>query len=100
VAEGSVGTNALAEFEVQAASKRRVFHRLSFWDALLDLAKQQGTEYRGYSYARRGDLYVVELKDGQGAALAREAEELGAGEVKGLAAAFVRAARLVYVCGR
>jgi hypothetical protein len=100
IAEGSVGTAALAEFERLAASRRRVLHRRSFWDALLDAAREGKLGYRGYSYGRRADLYALELAQKQGETLAREAQELGTGDVRGLAAAFARAARLVYVCGR
>ena len=98
--EGSVGTNALAEFEAKAGSRRKAFHRRSFWDALLDATKEKAPVYRGYSYARRGDLYAMELTGEQAAALGREAQELGTAEVRALAAAFGRAVRLVYVCSR
>ena len=98
--EGSVGTNALAEFEAKMASRRKAFHRRSFWDALVDSAKEKAPVYRGYSYARRGDLYAMELTGEHAAALGREAHQLGTAEVRGLAAAFGRAVRLVYVCGR
>jgi len=100
VTEGSVGTSVLAEFAVQAASRRRALRRGSFWDALLAAARAQMPFYRGYSYGRRGDLYVAELDGKQGAALEREAQQLGVGDVRLQAAAFARAVRLVYVCPR
>jgi len=98
--EGATNTNALAEFLPPAASRRRAFRRRSFWDALLAAAGEQSPGYRSYSYARRGDLYALELAAERGAELAQEARRLGVGEVRTQAAALARAVRLVYVCRR
>jgi len=99
-AEGGASTTPLAEFTPQAAARRRTFRRRSFWDALLSAAAEQSPLYRSYSYAHRGDLYALELDAGRGAWLTREARRLGVAEVRGHAAALVRAARLIYVCSR
>jgi hypothetical protein len=100
VAEGGTSTSALAEFAAPAASRRRALRRRSFWDALLAAAGEQPPGYRSYSYARRGDLYALELEAERGAWLAQEARRLGVAEVRAQAAALVRAARLIYVCAR
>jgi len=99
-AEGGSSATALAEFTAQAASRRRTLRRRSFWDALLSAAAEQSPGYRSYSYARRGDLYALELEVDRGAQLAQEARRLGVAEVRDHAAALARAARLVYVCSR
>jgi len=100
VAESGRGVSALAEFGMQAAARRRAFRRRSFWDALLAAAGEQTPSYRSYSYARRGDLYALELAEGRREMLAEEARQYGVGDVRTQAAALLNAVRLVYVCGR
>ncbi len=100
VAEPAGSLKALAEFAAAAASRRKAFRRRSFWDALLAVAKEQAPTYRSYSYARRGDLYALELPEDRRELLAEEARQFGVGDVKTQAAALRGAARLVYVCGR
>ncbi|HTQ85823.1 MAG TPA: hypothetical protein VMI93_06400 [Candidatus Solibacter sp.] len=100
VAEGGTGGNALAEFGAEAASRRRAFRRRSFWDALVAAVKEETPSYRSYSYARRGDLYALELMEGRREMLAEEARQFGVGDVRTQAGALGSAARLVYVCGR
>jgi len=100
VAEAAQGASALAEFAAEAAGRRRAFRRRSFWDALVAAAGEQAPSYRSYSYARRGDLYALELAEGRREILAEEARQFGVGDVKTQAAALLNAARLVYVCGR
>ena len=100
IAEGGSGGSALAEFAVAAASRRRAFRRRSFWDALLAAAREQAPVYRSYSYARRGDLYALELAEERRVALAHAARQFGVGDVRTQAAALLGAAQLVYVCGR
>jgi len=100
IAEAAGSMNALAEFGREAAARRRSFRRRSFWDALMTAAAEQAPSYRGYSYARRGDLYALELAEGWRELLAEEARQFGVGDVKTQAAALGSAVRLVYVCGR
>jgi len=98
--EGGTSAKALAEFSAEAARQRRTFRRRSFWDALLDAARDERPAYRTYSYARRGDEYALEIVEGRRELLAEEARQFGVGDVRTQAAAMVHAARLVYVCGR
>jgi hypothetical protein len=100
IAEAGASAQTLAEFAAEAAARRRAFRRRSFWDALLAAASEQAPRYRSYSYARRGDLYMLELAEGRKEMLAEEARQYGVGDVKTQAAALLSAARLVYVCGR
>ena len=98
--EGETSAKALAEFTAEAAERRRAFRRRSFWDAMLDAAREKSPGYRSYSYARRGDEYALEVVEGRRELLAEEARQFGVGDVKTQAAALLHAARLVYVCGR
>jgi hypothetical protein len=100
LAEGATSAKALAEFAAAEASRRRAFRRRSFWDGLLEAAAEKAPSYRTYSYARRGDLYVLELAEGRREMLAEEARQYGVGDVRAQAAALGSAARLVYVCAR
>jgi hypothetical protein len=100
IAEGGSGTSALAEFAAATASRRRAFRRRSFWDALLAAAGEQAPVYRSYSYARRGDLYALELTEEQRVALEHAARQFGVGDVRTQAGALLGAARLVYICAR
>ncbi len=59
----------LIEITRAAASRAGFFRRRSFWDALLAAAAAGPLEYHGYSYARRADLYRLELSAEQRTAL-------------------------------
>jgi hypothetical protein len=98
--EGTTSAGALAEFSAEAARRRRAFRRKSFWDALLEAARNEPLAYRSYSYRRRGDEYALEVAEGRRELLAEEARQYGVGDVKTQAAALMHAARLVYVCVR
>lgn len=45
----------------EAGGARRLFHRRSFWDALMDLAEAAPLRYLGYSYRERADHYGIEV---------------------------------------
>ncbi len=98
--EGGTGVKTLAEFAAAVGARRRAFRRRSFWDALLDVARERAPSYRSYSYARRGDVYALELAAGRRDLLAEEARQFGVGDVRTQAAALLSAARLLYVCAR
>jgi hypothetical protein len=91
----------LAEIERAAASRTSLFRRRSFWDALLAAAAAASgaVSYHGYSYARRADLYRLELTDearaGLVAASARAPRNL-----RRELDVFNRASRVVFVCPR
>ncbi len=55
------GPTARIEIERAAGSERRMFHRRSFWDSLMDLAEAGAPAYAGYSYKRRADRYSLTL---------------------------------------
>jgi len=87
------------EISRAVASRTGIFRRRSFWGALAAAAAVGPVKYQGYSYARRADLYrlelTAELRTALIAAAARAPRnlrrELGALE---------RASRIVFVCPR
>jgi hypothetical protein len=88
------------ELDRKTAGRRRLFRGSSVWDTLLDLARATPTEYAGYSYSRRADLYRLTISPEQAAALSAQAARLAP---RGLRARLVHlpdAARIVYVCPR
>ena len=56
-----VGGRSPIELERGAVSRRRLFRRRSFWDAVLEAAGSVTLAYHGYSYADRADMYYGEL---------------------------------------
>jgi hypothetical protein len=61
---GGVSPRHLMELDREAGSKRRVFRKQSFWEALLAIAGNENLQYHGYSYGRRADIYRLDL-DGE-----------------------------------
>ncbi len=49
------------ELEAETASRRRLFQRRSFWEALLALVDSVRPEYQRYSYSDQADVYTVKL---------------------------------------
>lgn len=90
------------EFAAAEGARRRRFRRRSFWAELMEAAAppRGNPVYRSYSYARRGDLYALQLSPGAAEALAQAARSLGVPAVRAHAGALARAVRLVYVCAR
>ena len=46
-----------------ALTRRRLLHRRSFWDVLMDEVAGGGLEYAGYSYKERADRFRLEVTD-------------------------------------
>lgn len=61
---GGVSPRHLMELDREAGSKRRIFRKQSFWEALLEIAAGENIQYHGYSYGRRADIYRLDL-DGE-----------------------------------
>lgn len=78
------GGRSPIELDREAASRRRLFHRRSFWDVLLEIALQARLTYHGYSYGDRADVYFADLSS---EAIARLREESGLLAYSSLAAA-------------
>ena len=66
------------------AIRKSLFASRSFWDCLLMLADPaQEIKYGGYSFARRADLYRVELNAEQSAKLQRNAAKFASRVLRG-----------------
>lgn len=82
------------------AARRGLFRRRSFWDALLACAVAGPLAYQGYSYARRGDLYRLELTPETRAQLAAAASSLGPRNLRRDLQVLSYAERIMFVCPR
>jgi len=61
------------ELSRESGGRRRLLHLRSFWDAVMELASSRRPAYVEYSYARRADIYTLELSREDVARLAAEA---------------------------
>lgn len=89
----------LVEVDRAIVSRRSVFRRRSFWDALLSAATGSALGYQGYSYARRGDVYRFELTEEQRASLTNAARRAPRSLRRELTL-IERASRIVFICPR
>lgn len=55
------GPSLAAALSRDALGRRRLLRRRSFWDALLEAAREGGLEYAGYCYRERADRYLLKL---------------------------------------
>lgn len=99
IAAGAIPSNAV-EVSRDTAAKRRMFSSRSFWDATLDLARSRGVNYGGYSYARRGDLYEVEISPQEAAALAEAARKFAPRVLRAQLMRAADAERILFLCPR
>jgi hypothetical protein len=88
------------EFDRSGASRKRLFRRRSLWDALLAAASSGPLAYDGYSYARRADLYRLQISAEQAAALAEAAKSLASRDLRRSLPLLARASHIVFVCPR
>jgi hypothetical protein len=93
-------SHAPLELRREHAAKRRLLRSRSFWDCLMDLAQKSAPVYTDYSYARRADLYALELSPVQQAALAREARRLASRALRAQMQRLPQPGRVIFVCLR
>lgn len=67
------GPGTRIEIEREAGSRRRAFHRRSFWDALMEAAARAEARYAGYSYKDRADQFTISLSSDDAARLRESA---------------------------
>jgi hypothetical protein len=83
------------------ADHKSLFASQSFWDCLLALAESaQEIKYGGYSFARRADLFRVELSAEQAVRLQRDAGKFASRALRGAIEAMGAVARVSFVCPR
>jgi hypothetical protein len=56
-----LGGRSTVEVDRAAASRRRLFRRRSFWEAVLQVAGRLPLTYHDYSYGERADVYSADL---------------------------------------
>jgi hypothetical protein len=99
--ESAVKGRQSIDVDKKDADHKSLFASQSFWDSLLALAKApQEIKYGGYSFARRADLYRIELSAEQTARLQRDAAKFAPRSLRGATEALGAAARIVFVCPR
>ncbi len=91
---------SLGEFRREEAARKPMFASRSFWDCLMDAAREQTPAYQTFSYSRRADLFASPLSADAAASLGRSAARLAPRGLRARAGALEHAARLVYVCPR
>jgi hypothetical protein len=97
---GGVAAREIAEIGREAGSARRWLHRGNIWQLLLATAARVAPAYNGYSYARRADVYRLELTPEDAAQLAAQAERLAPRSLRHFARALADARRVLLVCPR
>jgi hypothetical protein len=83
-----------------AAGKRKLLRARSFWDCLMNLARDAAPAYREYSYALRGDLYSMALAPPQAAQLARDASQYAPRTLRAELAILPAIAQITFICPR
>jgi hypothetical protein len=101
VLESAMKTRPSIDVDKKDADHESLFASRSFWDCLLALAEvPQEIKYGGYSFARRADLYRVELSAEQAASLQRNAAKFASRALRGAIETMGAVARVVFVCPR
>jgi len=101
VLESSVKGRPSLDVKKADADHKSLFASQSFWECLLGLAEvSQEIKYGGYSFARRADLYRVELSTEQAASLLRDAAKFASRSLRGAIEAHGPVPRMVFVCPR
>lgn len=90
------------EIQRATAERKSFFASRSFWDSLLAFAaaNSSAVTYSSYSYARRADLFRLDLSPEQSAALFRDASRLAPRNLRPAIQAQGAPPRIVFVCPR
>ena len=83
-----------------AAGKKRLLRSRSFWDCLMDLAREAAPLYREYSYALRGDVYWSALTKERVMRLASDAERYAPRALRVQLGVLPSVSQITYVCPR
>jgi hypothetical protein len=82
------------------AARRRIFRAHSFWNSLMDLARDSAPAYREYSYSLRADIFESPLSVTQLEFLAREAARYAPRSLRVQISLLPSISRIVFVCPR
>jgi hypothetical protein len=97
---GGVAAREIAEVGREAGSARRWWRRGNLWQLLLATTARVAPAYHGYSYARRADVYRLELTPEEAAQLSAQAERLAPRALRHFARTLADARRILLVCPR
>jgi hypothetical protein len=101
VLESAVKGRQSLDVKKTDADRKSFFASQSLWECLLALAAPpQEIKYGGYSFARRADLYRVELSPEQAANLQKNAVKFAPRSLRGAIETMGVVARVVFVCPR
>jgi hypothetical protein len=101
VLESAVKGRQSLDVKKADADHKSLFASQSFWDCLITLAERaQEIKYGGYSFARRADLFRLELSAEQVARLQNDAVKFASRPIRGAVEALGVVARVVFVCPR
>ena len=90
----------LLNLDRATASKRRMFRRQSFWERLMEIAAEKNPMYQKYSYARRADLYRLDLDGEIISRIEEAANRLATGKLRSSLRVLPEAACILFVCPR
>ena len=100
IESGTSPPRPAVEVDKKAISRRRLFRRRSFWDALLAEVSSSAAAYNGYSFVHRADLYRLELAPESRIRLAAAVAALAPRSMRRELQIVRDAARVVFVCPR
>ncbi len=97
---GDSNPRVLLELDRAVGVRRRTLRGKSFWSAMLELAADAGLTYRDYSYAYRGDTFVLKLDAERLAQMEHAARRWAPGPLKAKLGIISRTAQVMLVCPR
>jgi hypothetical protein len=95
-----VNPRHLLDLGKDAATKRRIFRRQSFWQRLMDIASEENLTYEKYSYSRRADLYRVVIDSENVLKISEAADQLAPRKLRTSLRVVNAAACIYFVCPR
>jgi hypothetical protein len=84
----------------EEARKKRILRSRSFWDCLMETAGGRAPSYREYSYALRGDVYLLPLDAEQTVRLVQGASEYAPRVLRAQLRVLTTISQVVFVCPR
>lgn len=95
-----VNPRHLLDLVKDAASKRKLFSRQSFWQRLMDIASEENPVYEKYSYSRRADMYHVTMDSENILKIADAADDLAPRKLRPSLRVVNATACIYFVCPR
>jgi hypothetical protein len=95
-----VNPRHLLDLVQDAASKRKIFSRQSFWQRLMEIASEEKPVYEKYSYSRRADLFRVTMDAENVLKIADAVEQLAPRKLRPALRVVNATACIYFVCPR